>query len=149
MASFSGRISSARLLRSARAHRTNASNSTQDLKTLVKKNEEETPKTLIELANEEETFTLFTQQKLIEKALFIKQRNEKIKEKKDKGKTKHISGEGKLVDGQIIYENDNDVQDDLDEFGEKDPTLIDGNQLPPRLGKIPKNMVHKPLDELG
>jgi hypothetical protein len=160
MASMSGRISSAKLLRSARMHNihstkikdeTSSQNEIEIIDDNCSTDESKSVKSLkIKDQNPKETekeeiFKLLTPEKIYEKKLKIKQRESRIKNQE----RKNSATEGKLVDGEIIYDDKIDLIDDIDDNGDKDPTIADGNQLPERLGKIPEGLLQKPLEEIG
>ena len=157
MTSIGGRISSARLLRSARAHRVKLNvnppdpNDNFELRTIKSFNRDETLKNIYLKENEEakKFFKILTPEMLEQKKQLLKERKEKIKENKNKQKEKDkVKGTGKLVDGKIVYE-DNKTNFQDNEINIRDPTLEEGNQLPERFGIFSTELLHKPLVELG
>jgi hypothetical protein len=174
MASIGGRVSSARLIKSVRERRINHVNIKKD-KTIplknVDKNKIKVEKMVLEPVDEEQLnieelnsdeikkecekiedeptfFHILTPDKVLEKKIVINERKKKIEERNEKAESR-VSGEGKLVDGKIVYENNIDSKDELSEFGETDPSLEDGNPLPQRYGIIKNELLQKPLIELG
>ena len=145
MASASGRVGSAQLLRHVTAHRTVQENQKKEI--IRDQPKEFLPEEKDE--KEHEIFCLLTPESVEQKKLAIKEREKKLEERKDRGIRKPLESEGKLVDGKVIYENESDENDDLDEFGVSDPTIEDGNELPERFGKINTELLYKPLIELG
>jgi hypothetical protein len=150
MASIGGRISSARLLRSARAHRVKvnenpSSNDNFELNSVQNVNTKDTYNSQ-ENQESKNVFLILTSEILEEKKQLLKERKKKNKEKKNK--VGHKEDTGKLVDGIIVYENRETYSQDVD-YSKTDTTLEEGNQLPERLGKFPIDLLHKPLIELG
>ena len=160
MTSIAGRISSARLLKSARAHQVKKENQIINKNVLNVSNTEKIKKQVLEVVQEEQLsvnievnekanfFHVLTKEKVIEKKTNIEERKRKIEERKEKAET-NVAAEGKLVDGKLFYENNIDLKDDLGEYGEIDPSLESGNPLPERFGKIKDELLHKPIVELG
>jgi hypothetical protein len=174
MASIGGRVSSARLIKSVRERRVNNFNIKKD-KTVPLKNSDkgkikvekvvlepvdeeqlnieeltldEIKKEFVKIEEEPTFFHILTPEKVLAKKIALKERKKKIEERNENAESR-VSGEGKLVDGKIVYENNIDSKDELSEFGETDPSLEDGNPLPQRYGIIKNELLHKPLIELG
>ncbi|CAH1797368.1 unnamed protein product [Owenia fusiformis] len=85
--------------------------------------------------DEEESFVLFTRksyENLVHRDIERKQRE------KEKAKPK----EGRLVDGELVYDDDDD-----DDAKERDPSLVEGNTLPSQY-ECPKKYYGKALEDL-
>lgn len=50
--------------------------------------------------------------------------------------------EGRLVDGEIVFDEDTSAQQD------RDPKLADGMSLPEKLGRFPRELLGMPLEEI-
>jgi len=91
-----------------------------------------------ETAEGNKLFNIFTKdsyQRLLDREL-----EHKLKE----AQKKNSDNEGRLVDGEIVF-------DDLDNDSEKsshDPKLADGQPLPEKLGRFPKELEGTPLEEI-
>lgn len=101
------------------------------------------PATSLELETEEEeqgqrrVFRLFTREsykKLIKRDL----------DRKEKQRREPKGDEGKLVDGEIVF---NEVEDNLLRV-KPDPKLVDGQPLPEKLGRMPREMEGVALEEI-
>lgn len=158
MASVSGRIASAQLLRNNRRAQASRAQSRISLRELqepnnnVESNVEENVnnKQADEEQQEKEIYKILTPEKIDQIKQEIEKRKKKIQEKKEKISKSRIPAEGKLVDGEIIYNEETEKDEDIeDEILEKDISLTDGNQLPTRLGTLPKELAQRPLEELG
>lgn len=82
-----------------------------------------------------EPFRVFTTDSY--KRLEREERDRKLKEETNNGED-----EGRLVDGEIVF--DEDQSEKLD----RDPKLADGQPLPEKLGRFPKELVGVPLEEI-
>lgn len=79
---------------------------------------------------------------------FTKKSYEKLLRKEQEHKTAKKkntdSDEGRLVDGEIVFDND---EDDTPKMT-RDPKLVDGQTLPEKLGRFPKELEGIPLEEI-
>jgi hypothetical protein len=157
MSSFSGRVSSAQMLRLQRRK----SSAIKRIQEERKKNSkssihsiDENPHTFAPQDNnisskEEETFKILTKNVLND---LNASRTRKMAKLKAIQCSKKNNSE-KLVNGEIVYEgnDENDAETrDLKEILSlgRDESLHDGNPLPMRFGTPPKQVVHKPIIEL-
>ena len=91
------------------------------------------------LAAEEEErlkvpFRVFTKESYIR--LLEKERERKIREERKEEE------EGRLVDGEIVFDESTEDKQD------RDPKLADGMTLPEKLGRFPKELIGAPLEEI-
>jgi hypothetical protein len=92
---------------------------------------------------ENENFKLLTEKSITLKKLKIKKRLQ------NKARICENFYESKLSSDQLVFITTyNKIDDDLIQYSEKDKSLMDGKILPKRLGKVPINLLQKPLDEL-
>lgn len=68
--------------------------------------------------------------------LLEKEHARRIKEEKNEEE------EGRLVDGEIVFEESASTKQD------RDPKLADGQSLPEKLGRFPKELLGMPLEEI-
>jgi len=81
-----------------------------------------------------EPFRVFNQdsyRRLVEREAARKLKEENAKEE-----------EGRLVDGQIVFDEEVEVKQD------RDPKLADGMSLPEKMGRFPKELLGVPLEEI-
>ena len=86
---------------------------------------------------------------------FNKMREERKKKIKE-AESKEIKMMEKIVDGEIIYETEtgdgeNAAEDDefmFDDYDARDAQLAEGNQVPIKLGLIPKKIYQRPAIEI-
>jgi hypothetical protein len=87
---------------------------------------------------------------------FNKMREERKKKIKE-AESKEIKMMEKIVDGEIIYETETGdgenagEEDDefmFDDYDARDPQLAEGNQVPIKLGLIPKKIYQRPAIEI-
>lgn len=83
------------------------------------------------------TFRPFTKKSY--ERLLLEERERECREKK-----KSDGDEGRLVDGEIVFDNTDEDKPVMT----RDPKLVDGQTLPEKLGRFPKELEGIPLDEI-
>ena len=155
MASISGRISSARLLRSARAHRFAANFESDhgiELSSKQIKNTDELidNKNSIQTEEAKECLLILTPEILEKKKELSKLKRKNLEEKnKNEHKKNPVNNSSKLQDGKIIFEDNSNQEEVLENTSRRDPFLLEGNELPNKYGNRSSEFLHKPLVELG
>lgn len=91
---------------------------------------------------EEAYFKLLTSEEILSQNLLIDKRKKNLEVRRANEEANELTGIGKLVNGKIIYEI-------KEEFDKVDPNLEDGNTIPEKYGHIDKDLLNKPLVELG
>lgn len=98
--------------------------------------------------DEGEVFRLLTPKLLGEFEEMRAERKKRVKE----AKNKQIVIKERIVDGEIVYENEENEEDEEivynDDYDDTDTTLTEGNLVPARLGLIPKKILQKPAIEI-
>ena len=92
-----------------------------------------------DMEEEECIFQPYTKEHYKSQKQRVEEERRKLEEKKNRVQ------EGRLVDGELIFD---DEEGDEEHKIERDPGLVEGNQLPESFGKVPDNLINKPLDEI-
>ena len=105
----------------------------------------QTESNINETTNNDYTYNIqfkeLTYEKLVEQKAKIAQLNKALKRKK---KDKEVNADENIINGDIINENVEEAHSN----NKEDPSLEDGMPLPKWLGKVPKHLVNKNLEEL-
>lgn len=95
---------------------------------------EEEKEAAAEVERLKEPFRVFTRESF--RRLEKRAHERKVKEENNE------EDEGRLVDGEIVFDEDSTTKMD------KDPKLADGQPLPEKMGRFPKELIGVPLEEI-
>lgn len=103
--------------------------------------------TCLEEDEEGEVFRLLSPKLLARFEQMRADRKKRIKE----ADSKEIVMRERIVDGEIVYDTEtgeNEGDDLLEDFDDTDPQLVEGSQVPIKLGLIPKKIYQRPAIEI-